>query len=179
MRIFKSAMVVVLMSLVVASLTACGGDDDDDLGSTSSSNALIINGTTYGNLPYAIFTVDEDGTASFIFSSVRMVNSIDPNAPLTFLSVRIPYSSGGIPTGVFSADVDADFDVNRVPSTGKCDLTGWSVNQTMKVSKSGDKYIVDFVTNDLHIYHSDNEIDDGQSGSLVFHYEGKIEIAES
>ena len=40
MRIFKSAMMVVLMSVVVASLTACGGDDGEDVPGTESGSEM-------------------------------------------------------------------------------------------------------------------------------------------
>lgn len=176
---FKS-MVIALMAIVsMGTLTACSSDDDggdNGICNNGAANALIISGKNYGNLPYAQFMDWGDGYASFIFSNVRMVNSIDQNAPLTFLSVRIPYSSAGIPTGTFSTDADADFDVNRIASTGLCELTGWCLKLTVMITKSGDNYIVDFLTSDLHIFHSDDEGGNGESGTLSLHYEGKIEV---
>ena len=98
------------------------------------------------------------------------------STPVTFLSVRIPYNVLGIPQGTFSTEADADFDVNRNPSTRECDLTGWCMKLTMTVAKSGDKYIIDFSTNDLHIFHSNDETGSGQPGSLNLHYEGNVEM---
>jgi len=176
-KFVKNVVMMVVTTIVcMATFTACSRDDDNEPISGDSTNALVISGQSYGNLPFAQFINWGDGTASFIFSSVRMVSNLDQNSPITFLSVRIPYSSTGIPTGTFSADVDADFDVNRIPSTQTCDLTGWCIKLTMTVVKSGDNYVVDFETNDLHIFHSDNETGNGQSGSLTMHFEGKVEL---
>ena len=176
-NLFKDIIMALFAVVAMVSLTACGSDDDDfDNGNTSTKNVLTINGRSYDNLPYAQFISRSDGTATFIFSSVRMVSDIDRNAPLTLLSVRIPSSSSGIPTGSFSTDADADFEVNRIISTQTCDLTGWSLNLTINVAQLGDKYIINFSSNDMHIFHSDDEVGNGESGSLTLHYEGKVEI---
>ncbi len=176
---FKSMLIALMAIVSMGTLTACSSDDDGvDNGNNNNgaANALIISGKNYGNLPYAQFMDWDDGYASFVFSNVRMANSIDQNAPLTFLSVRIPCSSAGIPTGTFSTDADADFDVNRIASTGICELTGWCLKLTMTVTKNGDNYSVDFATSDLHIFHNDDEKGNGEPGTLSLHYEGKIEV---
>ena len=115
---------------------------------------------------------------SLTLRNIRLVNA-GTTTPITFLSVRIPYNNSGIPQGTFSTEADADFDVNRITSTGKCDLTGWCMKLIMTVVRSGDKYIVDFSTSDLHIFHSDDETGNGQSGSLTLHYEGYLEVVNN
>lgn len=177
---FKNLQKVLMTIMCLTMFCACSSDDYDTTGgdSSGSANELMISGKSYGSLPYGQFIDWGDGYASFIFSNIRMVNA-GTTTPITFLSVRIPYNTSGIPQGTFSTEADADFDVNRIASTGKCDLTGWCMKLIMTVVKSGDKYIVDFSTSDLHIFHSDDETGNGQSGSLTLHYEGFLEVVNN
>lgn len=177
--LFKNLQMVFVAIMCLTSLCACSSDDDDiNGGGNGSTNTLMISGKSYGSLPYAQFIDWGDGYASFIFSNVRMVNA-GANTPITFLSVRIPYTSSGIPQGSFTTDADADFDVNRVASTQECELTGWCLKLAMTVNRLGDKYVVDFSTNDLHIFHSDEETGNGQTGTLTLHYEGSVEVVSN
>lgn len=177
---FKNLQMVLMTIMCLTMFCACGSDDDDTIGGggSGSANEMMISGKSYGSLPYGQFSDWGDGYALFIFSNIRMVNA-GTDTPFTFLSVRIPYTTSGIPQGTFSTEADADFDVNRIASTGKCDLTGWCMKLTMTVARSGDKYTVDFSTSDLHIFHSDEETGNGQSGSLTLHYEGNLEVVKN
>lgn len=177
---FKNLQVVLMTIMCLTMFCACSSDDDDTTGDSGSgsANEMMISGKSYGSLTYGQFIDWGDGYASFIFSNIRMVNA-GTDIPITFLSVRIPYNTSGIPQGIFSTNADADFDVNRIASTGKCDLTGWCMKLTMTVARSGDKYIVDFSTSDLHIFHSDDEAGNGQSGSLTLHFEGNLEVVNN
>lgn len=166
---------MVLMSIMcMVAVSSCGSDDDPQDNVPNAS--LIISGKNYGVLPYGNFMNWNDGTASFIFGNQNITGgNIDVNSGYTYVAVRIPYSSGDIPVGTFSgSDVDLDFDVNRIASSQKCDMTGWSMNLSMTVSRSGDKYVVDVTSNNLHIYSNDDDSGDGTKGSLSLHYEGSI-----
>ncbi len=175
-RYYYKNLLFVLLGIIA--MTSCSSDDENTNNSGNSIAELVINERSYGKLPYACFINNGDGTGSFIFSNQNVSSgSVKQDAKLTYLSVRIPFTSGEIPTGIFTgSNVDADFDVNRIVSTGECELTGWCLKLTMMVSKSGDKHIVEFVTDDLHIFHSDGEKGNGQLGKLTMHYEGKVEV---
>ena len=175
---YTKKMLMVLLAITgLVTLSACGSDDDETTEIGGNLNAaLIISGKNYGVLPYGSFTNWEDGTASFIFGTQSIASgSMDRNSGYTYVAIRIPYTTGDIPLGTFSGnDVDLDFDVNRIATSQKCDLTGWSTDITMTVAKLGDKYIVDVTTNILHIFQNDEESNNGNTGSLTFHYEGRI-----
>lgn len=172
-------LLMAMMAVVAMTFASCGSDDDTNesgSGNSSIDNVLSIDGTNYGKLEYACFIENGDGTSSLMFSNQNLASgNVNTNGNLTFLSVRIP-SVTDIPTGTFSKDIDADFDVNRNLSTQKCDLTGWSLNLVMTIAKSGSKYIVDVTSSDFHIYKGDDEIGDGQKGSVMMHYEGAISL---
>ena len=174
-----SVWAIVMALVCVPVLSSCGGDDDDEIGGSGKSNSenvMYINGNNVASLNYGYFIYEGEGTVSFMFMNQNMLNfDVNKSPLLSFLSVRIPETSD-IPTGTFTTEIDADFDVNRDWSTYKCDMTGWSRALVMTVSKSGNKYVIDVTSNDLHIFKSDNEIGDGANGSLRFHYEGGISV---
>jgi len=167
---------IVTFIVAIIVMTACSSDDESSNGNSSSSAELIIEGKSYGGLPYACFMSNGDGTGSFMFSNQNFASgSIDRDSNLTYVSVRLPYTSGDIPTGAFSgSDVDADFDVNRILSSDNCELTGWSMDVTMSIQKSGNNYIVSVTSDNMHIYQSDDDWGNGTIGSLKMNYEGGI-----
>ena len=180
-KIFAKLLMMTMMIVVSTTFTACGGDDEDseDKGSIGdgTNSVLLINSTNYALLPYAWFMDWGDGYGSFMIDNQNAIlKGIDQSSGYTYVAVRIPYTSGAIPTGTFTTTADLDFDINRIASTQKCDMTGWSMNLTMTIAKQGDKYIVDVITDDLHIFKSDDETGNGQNGSLKIHYEGPLEI---
>ena len=172
--------------IVCVTFAACGSDDDDTTGgsgdngggNTTANSVLFINDTNYGLLPYAWFMDWGGGEGSFIIANQNTIlNGVDQNSDYTYVAVRIPYTTGSdIPIKSFSDTADLDFDLNRIYAQNTVDMTGWSLNQSMTINKTGDKYIVDVYTNDLHIFKSDEESGDGQHGTLKIHYEGPLEI---
>ncbi len=175
---FLRSLLVATIAIMVISACSSSDDENNSGNSGNSSAELFINDSSYGVLPYVCFINNGDGTGSFLFCNQNIQSgTIDYDSSLTYLSVRIPYISGDIPTGVFSGSkVDADFDVNRILSSDKCDMTGWSTDLTVSVQKAGNKYAVSVVTDKLHIYHSNSESGNGTIGSLKLNYEGGINI---
>ncbi len=175
MRYYKT-LLFVLLGIIV--MTSCNSDDEDTNNSENSIAELIINNRSYGKLSYACFVNNGDGTGSFIFSNQNISSGlVDYDSNFTYLSIRVPFTSGDIPTGVFSgSNVDADFDVNRILSSETCDMTGWSTDLTLTVQTMGNKYNVSVKSDKLHIFHSNTETGSGTIGTLKMDYEGSISL---
>lgn len=167
---------MMLALMLTVFLVSCSSNDEDENTNGSSTAELVINDRSFGKLAYAYFMNNGDGTGSFMFSNQNISEGfINQESNLTYLSVRIPYSTGNIPTGSFSGSgVDADFDVNRIISSGTCDMTGWSLDLSMTVQKSSNGYVVTVYSNKVHILNSDDEVGDGVIGTLKMNYEGSI-----
>ncbi len=178
---FFKSMTIAIAAIVSMSMTACGNSDDESSkGGNSSSSELIINDSSYGTLKYAYFTNHDDGTGSFMFTSQDLLDtSISQDSKLSFLAVRIPYTSGAIPTGTFMGNtVDADFTVNMIPSSGTYDMTGWSLGLTITIQKSGNNYTVSVQANNVNILQGDSKSEIQTTGTLKFNYEGSIIFAD-
>ncbi len=177
MRYFFLAM----MAAVCMTFTACGGDDDgtpagggdNGGGGNTYDNMMVINGTKYGPMLKCYILQHGDGTASLTFANVDLYSgTTTATTKITQLAVKFQYQAGLVET---YPQIDVDFDVNRVPATQACDLTGYSLKGTMKISPDGDNYKVDVNVQDLHIFQSDSESGSGLAGTLQLHYQGKIE----
>lgn len=180
-KIFAKILMMTIMVFGPTTFIACGGNDENSEYkggiSDGTNSVLFINSTNYAQLPYAWFMNWGDGYGSFMIDNQNAIlKGIDQSSGYSYVAVRIPYTSGAIPTGTFTSIADLDFDINRITSTQKCDMTGWSLNLTMTIAKQGDKYIIDIISDNLHIFESDDETGNGQKGSLMIHYEGLLKI---
>lgn len=184
---FERVMMTAILAVVCGSfLTACGSDDDDNGGNGGSASgggtnaAIFIGEKNYGNAPYGYFLDNGiDGTertGSFMFSNVKLPDGLTSlDTKWTYVSVRLPYDGGAIPVGKFSgSDVDMDFDINHNLKDNTVDLTGWSVNVSIEIKKSGDKYVIDVTASNLYTATDYSSAGKKSSDNFTFHYEGGL-----
>lgn len=177
------ATVSLLFSL---SFESCSSDSDDNERGGGSGNgtntAFIIGDKNYGYIPYAYFIDNgmdgKERTCSFMFSNVKLPEGLSgQDVKWTYLAVRLPYDGLTIPVGTFSgSSVDMDFDVNYNLNDNSVELTGWSLNVSVEIKKSGDNYYIDVTASDLYT-ETDHDVNAKKSPyNVVFHYEGGVNI---